>query len=344
MKTGLDGAKAVQELQRRIVKIREICEVQTMEGRSGRLTPDDEKLMMEVFKHHPRAAEKLKDVQYIKVGSCSKSNDPNHYTFLVMRNEEDGESISYVSCLRCLADQESGRQVTESVLSLATVSFDQQGLKVEMGGDVIALERDPSQPASAVGVRVELENKWLSLHSATREYGPYPLGKAACPVVADFLYFVLVKATCGVIVALVFQAQSATLPDFRSTRLINSLPGVFQKGPLFENHLCNHNVMMVCTSDVSAMCRLLVSASQTTEVALEPCAKGLLIGGRDNSPLQLLVDASGESTISWAAPFRCFPHTRLTLIQFAQAVFLCIEFVNYLMPVSFPLVSSSTAD
>ena len=184
-----DGAKTVQELQHRIVKIRKICEIETMEGRSGRLTPDDEKLMMEVFKHHPRAAEKLKDVQYIKVGQSSKSNDPNQNTFFVMRNQEDGESISYVSCLRCLADQESGRQATESVLPLATVSFDQHGLKVEMSGDVMALEHDPSQPASAVGVRVELEKKWLSLHSATREYGPYPLGKAACPVVAIFAYF-----------------------------------------------------------------------------------------------------------------------------------------------------------
>ena len=191
--TAYNGAKAVQELQRRIVKIREICEFQTMEGRSGRLTPDDEKLMMEVFKHHPRAAEKLRDVQYIKVGQSSKSNDPNHYTFFVMRNEEDGDSISYVSCLRCLADQESGRQVTESVLSLATVSFDQHGLKVEMGGDVMALEHNSSQPAS-VGVRVELEKKWLSLHSATREYGPYPLGKAACPVVADFSCFCLCES------------------------------------------------------------------------------------------------------------------------------------------------------
>lgn len=125
----------LQDLQKRICRIRELYQSQVKEGKSkGRLVPDDEKLMWEVFRHHPYATERLMGATYIQVGQSSKSSDPNHCGFFIMRNDEDGDAISYVKCLRCLADAEHGRQNTEQVLSLASISLG-KALQLDINGD-----------------------------------------------------------------------------------------------------------------------------------------------------------------------------------------------------------------
>ena len=167
----------LQELQRRICRIRELYQSQVTEGKSGRLVPDDEKLMWEVFRHHPRATEKLMGAAYIQVGQNRKSHNPNDYAFFIMRNDEDGDDISYVKCLQCLADAEHGKQSTEQVLSLASISLD-KGLQLDINGAAMLLA---DEPQGSVGIRVELEKRFLSLHSVSGIYGPYLLGGDPCP-------------------------------------------------------------------------------------------------------------------------------------------------------------------
>lgn len=135
--------------------------------------------MWDVFRHHPEAERKLSGATFIQVGQAAKSDDPNAYTFLVMRNEQDGDSISYVSCLRRLAEKERGRHATESMLSLAGLSHDETGLKVEMGGHAMLLEHEPVTQHSTVGLQVELEKKQFFLHTTSRSFGPYSLNRDA---------------------------------------------------------------------------------------------------------------------------------------------------------------------
>ena len=71
--------------------------------------------MKEIFSYHPRAARKLKGVLFTQVGPSAKSNDPTHLTFSVMRSEHDGEDISYMSCLRRLAEVHTGRMPTDRI-------------------------------------------------------------------------------------------------------------------------------------------------------------------------------------------------------------------------------------
>ena len=152
-------------------------ESQVKEGKSkGRLVPDDEKLMWEVFRHHPYATKKLMGATYIQVGQSPKSNNPNDYAFFIMRNDEDGDDISYVKCLRCLADAEHGKQNTEQVLSLASISLG-KALQLDINGAAMLLA---DEPQGSVGIRVELEKRFLSLHSVSGIYGPYLLGGDPC--------------------------------------------------------------------------------------------------------------------------------------------------------------------
>ena len=307
---------AAQDLHRRVVTIREIYENQIKEGKSGRLRQDDEKLMFEVFRHHPRAVEKLKGVQYIQVGQTAKSNDPNHHGFLVMRNEEDGDDISYVKCLRCLADQENGRHGTESVLSIATVSFDQHGLKVEVGGgDALVLDTDPPQSTSAVGIRVELEKKVISLHSATKEYGPYGLGKAARLNVSGVPLWI--KRCC--IVNLPVQENLFSgfckKADLECKQTVCRKPNCIS---LYLRHFLNvsrtpRSCIFICSSNVRGPSWKPSYESGSFDISAFS-AQELSIADRGSAPLTLLVDVPGESIISWDKPFRCFPHTRLMLV------------------------------
>lgn len=164
---------SIEDLQKRICRIRELYQSQVKEGKSkGRLVPDDEKLMWEVFRHHPYATEKLMGATYIQVGQSPKSNNPNDYAFFIMRNDEDGDDISYVKCLRCLAEAQHGKQNTEQVLSLASISLG-KALQLDINGAAMVLA---DEPQGSVGIRVELEKRFLSLHSVSGIYGPYLLG------------------------------------------------------------------------------------------------------------------------------------------------------------------------
>ncbi|CAJ1349086.1 unnamed protein product, partial [Effrenium voratum] len=172
--------RSISELQRRIVSIREADD-----GGDGprRLSQQDELLMRAIFQHHPKAARKLKDLQFIQVGPSSKSNDPRHRTFSVMRSEQDGEDISYVSCLRCLAEEAAGRIPTERLVSLASITNGHE-LKLQIGTDSWAL----GEAVDSLGVRVDLERRQLFLHLSSSCSGPWPLNHAATAnltIVAD---------------------------------------------------------------------------------------------------------------------------------------------------------------
>ena len=109
-------ARSVNELQSHIVSIREAGRNDASDGNGPRrLTDEEEVLMKEIFSYHPRAAKKLKGVLFTQVRPSAKSNNPTHLTFSVMRSEHDGEDISYMSCLRRLAEVHAGRMPTERI-------------------------------------------------------------------------------------------------------------------------------------------------------------------------------------------------------------------------------------
>ncbi|CAK9032822.1 unnamed protein product [Durusdinium trenchii] len=154
-----------------------------------RLRPVDERVMRELFQYHPRAAEKMKGVKYIQVGPNPHSFDRGNFTFWVMRNEQDGDDISYVKCLRSLSETAS-RTKTEHLLPLATVLLnapcegstagaagaagaETPGLRVKLAYEEMVLEE---ARVEALGVRVDLERRFLFLHSKWQIYGPYLLG------------------------------------------------------------------------------------------------------------------------------------------------------------------------
>ena len=59
-----------------------------------------------------------------------------------MRNEHDGDDISYVKCLKSLQDQGiSGGEATEHLSVLASVELG-GGLRLTLGEDVLLLEED----------------------------------------------------------------------------------------------------------------------------------------------------------------------------------------------------------
>ena len=175
---------SINELQNHIVSIRET-------GRGDgprRLSQEEEHLMRSVFEYHPRAARKLKGLQFIQVGPSAKSNDPTQLTFAVMRSEHDGEDISYVSCLRRLAEQAAGREPTERLTPVASI-LNEDELQLKLGETT----HPPGDGVDSLGVRVDLERKQLFIHLASGTIsGPWVLqnlrtetGNANLTTVAD---------------------------------------------------------------------------------------------------------------------------------------------------------------
>lgn len=217
----------LQDLQKRICRIRELYQSQVKEGKSkGRLVPDDEKLMWEVFRHHPYATEKLMGATYIQVGQSPKSNNPNDYAFFIMRNDEDGDDISYVKCLRCLAEAQHGKQNTEQVLSLASISLG-KALQLDINGAAMVLA---DEPQGSVGIRVELEKRFLSLHSVSGIYGPYLLGGDPCSwSIREVFPFILKDTENKQIFTDSFwwsSTQETDLPGERSIAIISRSPRI----------------------------------------------------------------------------------------------------------------------
>eukprot|EP00435_Cladocopium_sp_Y103_P014578 s1128_g3.t1 len=150
----------LQELRTEIVTLRK-----AHSNPPRRLEPAAERLMRSVFEHHPQATEKLKDLQFIQVASNPQSDDPTDVTFFVMRNEQDGDDVSYVKCLRAMVTKEG-----EQMLPLATLSHD-HGLNLRVASGNVQI--GPS--SQGFGVRVDLERLALSVHLTEGLRGPWQL-------------------------------------------------------------------------------------------------------------------------------------------------------------------------
>lgn len=139
-----------------------------------------------------------------------------------MRNEHDGEDISYMKCLRCLADKQRGRAASEEVGVLATVELGEQGLKIDYDGEAISLEK-----CCTVGFKVDLEQRLLFLRTGTASYGPYRLVGAA----AKSPLRLVVEARQATICWSSFElpAPSAQLQDVQCESLRSSLEALMER-------------------------------------------------------------------------------------------------------------------
>eukprot|EP00929_Paragymnodinium_shiwhaense_P013109 TRINITY_DN120975_c0_g1_i1.p1 TRINITY_DN120975_c0_g1~~TRINITY_DN120975_c0_g1_i1.p1 ORF type:complete len:1739 (+),score=256.48 TRINITY_DN120975_c0_g1_i1:59-5275(+) len=162
----------VRELQQEILQIRSSSFTR---GMTCRLSQKDEELMKAVFAYHPRAPRKLAGMQFLQVGPSAKSNDPNQASFFAMRNDMDGEEISYVSSLRCLAEAAAGNEPSEQVLALASVVSNKDGVSLAIGSETLPLAKSQ---AESFGLRVDLEQKLLYVHLASNICGPWLLRPA----------------------------------------------------------------------------------------------------------------------------------------------------------------------
>ena len=142
--------------------------------------------------------------------------------FFVMRNEHDGDDISYVKCLRCLADKLHGREASEEVGVVATVELGEQGLTIDYDGEAIPLEK-----CQTVGFTVDLEQRLLFLRTGRTSYGPYRLAGAA---VKSPLKLVVEEARHATIRWSSFQlpTPSAQLQDAKFESLRSSLEALMK--------------------------------------------------------------------------------------------------------------------
>lgn len=75
----------------------------TTEQPRARLEAQDQDLLRELFKYHPRSAEKLKNLSCISVGNAT-FNSRTASVFYIEKKNDEIEDISYMKCINNLAD------------------------------------------------------------------------------------------------------------------------------------------------------------------------------------------------------------------------------------------------